>query len=103
MMHERQEMIIQRERSENKEAKSTITQKNMLILSLGTGAPKKLGKYSAAASSKWGIFGWVYNNGATPIIDIFTDASADMVDYHISSIFQSEHCHKNYLRIQVYF
>uniref|UniRef100_A0A0A0LMS6 Patatin-like protein n=2 Tax=Cucumis sativus TaxID=3659 RepID=A0A0A0LMS6_CUCSA len=51
-------------------------------------------------SSKWGMLGWIYHRGATPIVDIFSDASADMVDYHISSIFQSEHNDRNYLRIQ---
>ena len=75
--------------------------KRMLILSLGTGVAKNDEKYSAAMSSKWGMLGWIYHRGATPIVDIFSDASADMVDYHISSVFQSEHNDRNYLRIQV--
>uniref|UniRef100_A0A0A0LJW3 Patatin n=2 Tax=Cucumis sativus TaxID=3659 RepID=A0A0A0LJW3_CUCSA len=119
IMHERKEMIIRRQLESEKickeedECNNNITSKKMLILSLGTGTPKKNGKYSAADSSKWGVLGWVYNNGTTPIIDIFSDASADMVDYHIGTIFQYEHdFHKNdnnkrdhsrkkdYLRIQ---
>ncbi|XP_023007102.1 patatin-like protein 2 isoform X2 [Cucurbita maxima] len=75
--------------------------KRMLILSLGTGAPKNDEKYSAATSSKWGMLDWIYHGGAAPIVDIFSDASNDMVDYHISSIFQSSNHKKNYLRIQV--
>ncbi|XP_022158233.1 patatin-like protein 2 [Momordica charantia] len=74
--------------------------RRMLVLSLGTGAPKNDSKYCVSKSSKWGMLGWVYSNGATPIVDIFSDASSDMVDYHISSIFQSTYCDKHYLRIQ---
>ncbi|XP_023007052.1 patatin-like protein 2 [Cucurbita maxima] len=72
----------------------------MLVLSLGTGAAKNEGKYSASKAAKWGMFNWVYDNGATPIVDIFSDASSDMVDFHVGSFFQSFRCHKNYLRIQ---
>lgn len=75
--------------------------KRMLVLSLGTGAPKNDGKYSAAKSSKWGLFGWLYHGGSTPIVDIFSYASSDMVDYHISSSFQCSQCNQHYLRIQV--
>ncbi|KAE8651941.1 patatin-like protein 3 [Cucumis sativus] len=100
MTHVRKEMSIWKEKSELMPIKPMETSKRMLILSLGTGAPKNEEKYSAAVSSKWGILGWIYHSGSTPIIDIFSDASADMVDYHIASIFQSEHHQKNYLRIQ---
>ncbi|KAL0535909.1 hypothetical protein IC582_024838 [Cucumis melo] len=100
MTHVRKEMSIWKEKSELMPIKPMETAKRMLILSLGTGAPKNEEKYSAAVSSKWGMLGWIYHSGSTPIIDIFTDASADMVDYHIASVFQSEHHQKNYLRIQ---
>lgn len=43
----------------------------MLVLSLGTGIAKDKGKYNAATASKWGLLDWVFNNGATPLIDIF--------------------------------
>ena len=94
-------MSILRQRSELMKIKP-MEAKRMLILSLGTGVPKNDEKYSAAVSSKWGMLGWIYNGGSTPIIDIFSDASCDMVDYHISSIFQCEQHHRNYLRIQVH-
>ncbi|KAG6571405.1 patatin-like protein 2 isoform X1 [Cucurbita moschata] len=97
--HVTKEMSILRQRSELMKIKP-MEAKRMLILSLGTGAPKNDEKYSAAVSSKWGMLGWIYNGGSTPIIDIFSDASCDMVDYHISSIFQCEQHHTNYLRIQ---
>lgn len=99
MTHVTKEMSILRQRSELLKIKP-MEAKRMLILSLGTGVAKNDEKYNAAMASKWGMLGWIYHSGATPIVDIFTDASADMVDYHISSIFQSEHHQKNYLRIQ---
>lgn len=73
----------------------------MLVLSLGTGSPKNDEKYSAPQASKWGLFNWMFDDGATPIIDFFGDASADMVDYHVSTLFQSLNSKENYLRIQV--
>lgn len=76
--------------------------KRMLVLSLGTGMAKYEEKYTAARTSRWGLLSWVFNNGATPLIDIFGDASSDMVDIHVSTLFQSLHSEKNYLRIQVY-
>ncbi|VAH56163.1 unnamed protein product [Triticum turgidum subsp. durum] len=42
----------------------------------------------------------LYNRGATPIIDSFSQASADLVDIHASVLFQALHCEKRYLRIQ---
>lgn len=71
-----------------------------LVLSLGTGIPKYEEKFNAANASRWGLLGWVYNGGGTPIIDAFSDASSDMVDIHVSTLFQSLHSEKNYLRIQ---
>ncbi|PSS21307.1 Patatin-like protein [Actinidia chinensis var. chinensis] len=74
--------------------------RNMLVLSLGTGVPKQEPKYNAAAASKWGLLKWVFQNGATPILDVYGDASSDMVDFHVSTLFRSLQNEKNYLRIQ---
>ncbi|MCD7462819.1 hypothetical protein HAX54_049417 [Datura stramonium] len=82
------------------EEMETMDSKKMLVLSLGTGIGKHQGKYSAASASKWGLLGWVYNNGDTPILDVYSDASADMVDIHVSTMFQTLRNEKNYLRIQ---
>ncbi|KAJ0085778.1 hypothetical protein Patl1_09002 [Pistacia atlantica] len=70
-----------------------------LVISLGTGSAKK-GKYSAEEAAKWGVLGWLTSGGSTPLVDVFTQASADMVDLHISVVFQALHSEKNYLRIQ---
>ncbi|XP_050205913.1 patatin-like protein 2 [Mercurialis annua] len=77
-----------------------IESKNMLVLSLGTGAPKHEEKYDAAKASKWGLISWIICNGNNPIIDIFSHASSDVVDFHVSAIFQSLHSENYYLRIQ---
>ncbi|TVU05536.1 hypothetical protein EJB05_48702, partial [Eragrostis curvula] len=71
-----------------------------LVLSLGTGTAKIEMKYDAVQSGKWGVLGWLYNNGNTPLIDSFSQASSDLVDIHISVLFQALHCDKGYLRIQ---
>lgn len=74
----------------------------MVVLSLGAGLAPLEEKYNAKDAAKWGLLGWVYNNGASPLMDIFGDASSDMVDIHVSAMFQSRHNEQNYLRIQVH-
>ncbi|CAI9752834.1 unnamed protein product [Fraxinus pennsylvanica] len=72
----------------------------MLVLSLGSGMARLEEKYNVKDATDWGLLGWVYNNGATPLLDIYGDASSDMVDIHVSTLFQSLRNEKNYLRIQ---
>ena len=72
-----------------------------LVISLGTGSSKVEEKYDAHDAAKWGILSWLTSGGSTPIIDVFTQASADMVDIHNSVVFQALHSEKSYLRIQV--
>ncbi|XP_058221041.1 patatin-like protein 2 [Rhododendron vialii] len=71
-----------------------------LVISLGTGSPKVEEKYSAKMAAKWGVLGWLLHGGSTPLVDVFTQASADMVDFHISVVFQVLQSKDNYLRIQ---
>ncbi|KAK2994444.1 hypothetical protein RJ640_001260 [Escallonia rubra] len=42
-----------------------------LVISLGTGSAKSEEKYNAVEAAKWGVLGWL-----TPLIDVFTHASA---------------------------
>lgn len=72
----------------------------LLVISLGTGTQKAGEKYSAIGAAKWGLMGWLTNGSSTPLIDVFTQASSDMVDFHLSVVFQALHSEKNYLRIQ---
>lgn len=72
-----------------------------LVLSIGTGTSKEAAKYSAKEAAKWGLLGWLYNDGSSPLINMFTQASDDMVDFHASVLFQALHSENNYLRIQV--
>ncbi|CAL9061392.1 unnamed protein product [Musa banksii] len=71
-----------------------------LVISLGTGSNKQEGKFNAQESAKWGLLEWLYNKGSTPIIDIFFQASADMVDIHVPVLFRARHSEEHYLRIQ---
>ncbi|KAL5706042.1 hypothetical protein ACHQM5_024256 [Ranunculus cassubicifolius] len=71
-----------------------------LVLSLGTGNPRVEEKFTALAAAKWGMLGWLYNNGSTPLIDSFMQASSDVVDITTSVLFEAINCNKNYLRIQ---
>ena len=72
-----------------------------LVISIGTGTSKDDEKYNAHEAAKWGILSWLTSNGSTPIIDAFSQSSADMVDLHLSVVFQALHSEKSYLRIQV--
>ncbi|KAL1822123.1 hypothetical protein ACET3Z_008901 [Daucus carota] len=71
-----------------------------LIISVGTGSAKIEQRYDAKRAAKWGLLGWLRHQGSNPLVDVFTQASGDMVDYHLSIVTQSLHCERNYLRIQ---
>ncbi|GFS33204.1 PATATIN-like protein 4 [Actinidia rufa] len=71
-----------------------------LVISIGTGSPKVEKRYNAKMAAKWGVLGWLLHGGSTPLVDIFTQASGDMVDFHNSVFFQALHSEDNYLRIQ---
>ncbi|GAB2291388.1 Proteolipid protein 2 [Dionaea muscipula] len=70
-----------------------------LVLSLGTGSPRAKVTYTAQEAAKWGVVGWLTQNGANPLIDIFMRGSADMIDYHLSAVFQTLRSQENYIRI----
>ncbi|XP_022951150.1 patatin-like protein 2 [Cucurbita moschata] len=71
-----------------------------VVISLGTGCPKDEMKYTAEKAAKWGLLQWLTASGSTPIIDVFSHASSDMVDLHLSVVFKALRCENNYLRIQ---
>ncbi|KAJ8619046.1 hypothetical protein MRB53_015232 [Persea americana] len=87
-------------KSKNYSSIESINCRKLLVISLGTGAPKQEQKYSTKEASKWGVLGWLYNGGNTPLIDSFSQGSTDLVDIHASVLFQAHHSEKNYLRIQ---
>ncbi|XP_022772181.1 patatin-like protein 2 [Durio zibethinus] len=70
-----------------------------LVISLGTGSRKAEEKYSAKQAAEWGLLGWLTSGGSTPLVDVFTQASGDMVDLHLSVVFEALHSDK-YLRIE---
>ncbi|KAK9109752.1 hypothetical protein Sjap_017812 [Stephania japonica] len=73
-----------------------------MIISLGTGVEKQKEGYSAAEISSWGSMQWIFNQqtGKTPLIDIYSNASSDMVDIYASVLFHAKGVGSNYLRIQ---
>ncbi|CAL5187905.1 unnamed protein product [Lathyrus oleraceus] len=71
-----------------------------LVISIGTGSNKSEKKYNAKMVAKWGALTWLFNSGATPVLDCFNEASTDMVDYHNSVLFTALQSQDNYLRIQ---
>ena len=73
----------------------------LLVISLGAGSGKKENKYTAKKAAKWGVISWLYEQGSSPIIDAFTEAGNDIVDYHNSVVFNAFRSEDNYLRIQV--
>ncbi|XP_056169574.1 uncharacterized protein LOC115685894 [Syzygium oleosum] len=97
LSHIRRESLLQNEEFKNINLRETD---QILVLSLGTGVAKYEEKYSATEASRWGLINWIFHNGFTPLVDIFSDASSDMVDIHLSTLFQFLHCKYNYLRIQ---
>ncbi|XP_049392756.1 patatin-like protein 2 isoform X4 [Solanum stenotomum] len=71
-----------------------------LVISIGTGAPKFEQVYNSSMAAKWGIVDWLFHKGYTPLFEVFTQSSADMIDYHNSVVFQALHSEDSYLRIQ---
>lgn len=71
-----------------------------LVLSLGTGSPKSEEKYDANEAAEWGLLGWLTSEHSTPLVDVFMQASSDMVDFHISTVFKALNSEENYIRIQ---
>jgi hypothetical protein len=57
--------------------------------------------YDAREAARWGVIDWLVNKSDAPLVDMVFNASADMVDYNLSIMFQSQQCGANYLRIQV--
>ncbi|KAF8041252.1 hypothetical protein BT93_B3245 [Corymbia citriodora subsp. variegata] len=97
LSHIRRESFLQNEGFKH----INLTEKDQILVpSLGTGVAKQEEKYSATEASKWGLINWLFHNGFTPLLDIFSDASSDMVDIHLSILFQFLNCKYNYLRIQ---
>ncbi|KAF3320785.1 patatin-like protein 2 [Carex littledalei] len=71
-----------------------------IVISIGTGNAKQEGTYNAEDSAKWGALEWLYNNGMTPLIDVFFHASSALVDANLSVFFETLNSYENYLRIQ---
>lgn len=71
-----------------------------LIISVGTGSSKRRKGHRAHQVRKWGILRWLHSKGSTPLVDVFTQASVDMIEIHLSTFSQALHSEDNYIRIQ---
>lgn len=71
-----------------------------LVISLGTGSEKQNPRYDAKMASSWGVVGWLVADGSTPLVQVFTQASSDLVVFHDSVVFEALNSVDNYLRIQ---
>ncbi|WRX31259.1 Patatin-like phospholipase domain - like 10 [Theobroma cacao] len=71
-----------------------------VVISLGTGSAKSIEKFDADEAAKWGVLGWLTSENSTPLVDIFTQASSDMTEYHLAAVFQALQSENCYLRIQ---
>ncbi|EPS59074.1 hypothetical protein M569_15736, partial [Genlisea aurea] len=78
----------------------TLDYTKFLVISLGTGSDKQEQKYTAKEAAQWSVLGWLIHGNSVPIIEVFSQASVDMVDYFLSVVFQAFHSQDNYLRIQ---
>lgn len=73
----------------------------LLVISVGTGSNKSGEKYNAKMASKWGAISWFYSDSHTPLVDCYSEASKDLVDYYNCVVFAALRSRQNYLRIHV--
>ncbi|KAI7735254.1 hypothetical protein M8C21_030828, partial [Ambrosia artemisiifolia] len=71
-----------------------------LLISIGTGTEKQQPLFDAKMAAKWGVLGWLVNQSSAPLIDAFTQASADLVVMHNNVVFEAFGSLDNYLHIQ---
>ena len=71
------------------------------MISLGTGTNKTENKYNAKMAAQWGPMSWIYYNGSAPILDVYMEASVDMVDFHSAVVLQAFGSQEHHLRIEV--
>ncbi|XP_031124448.1 patatin-like protein 2 [Ipomoea triloba] len=74
--------------------------RRFLVISIGTGAARNEYKYNSKKAAKWGILSWLLHKSTTPLVEVFMQSSADMVDLHNSVVFQALNSEDCYLRIQ---
>ncbi|CAK7341067.1 unnamed protein product [Dovyalis caffra] len=75
--------------------------RNILVLSLGTGAANGKDKLEVGDPDKWGIVNWFWqNDNSNPLLDILMTSADEMIEMYMTSIFQSSGLKENYIRIQ---
>lgn len=93
--------ISESTRGSSKSKSKAADLRNLLVLSLGTGAAKKAEKYNAKTAATWGLLNWLLgDNMESPLLTCINEGITDMVDYHLAVIFGNIDSADNYLRIQ---
>ncbi|XP_022875717.1 patatin-like protein 2 [Olea europaea var. sylvestris] len=83
---------------QNQYKQSDVWEFNLIDGGVAANNPSKVeNKYNAKKAAKWVLLGWLLNGVSNPIVDVFTQGSADMVDLHISAVFQVLYSKENYL------
>ncbi|KAI3877971.1 hypothetical protein MKX03_027149 [Papaver bracteatum] len=83
------------EHQSTRQVKAATDCTQYLVLSLGTGTCPNVNKYDAEKVSSWGMVQWI-----TPIMEVYSEASTDMVDIETAIHFRAVQSQENYLRIQ---
>ncbi|TVU24234.1 hypothetical protein EJB05_26655, partial [Eragrostis curvula] len=86
--------------NKGKEHVESVEYKNFLVISIGTGTARLAKRHTAEECARWGQLQWVTNGDGASIIDVFSQASADMVDILLELRFKDVSSKENYLRIQ---
>lgn len=69
------------------------SQKDILLLSLGTGS--KEAQYPYSVVKHWGATQW-----ALPLISIFGSAASETVDHQLKTLYKAIHCENQYVRVE---
>ncbi|TVU03055.1 hypothetical protein EJB05_51383, partial [Eragrostis curvula] len=86
--------------NKGKEHMESVEYKNFIVISIGTGTAKQAKMYTVEECARWENLQWVTNGDGASLIDIFSQASTDMVDILLELRFKDVSSEKNYLRIQ---
>lgn len=81
--------------------------KRVILISLGCGVAKERNDYDAREAVDWTALQWILQRKSiwplkyiTPIVEMMYDGNADMIDYHLVSLFHATNSLPNYLRVQ---
>lgn len=97
------ELMRESSRSDSPSVLENIDPSKFLILSVGTGSSQMNNKLEVQDPTEWGLVKWFIGPAeTTPLMDVFTSAMNDMVEFYMSVFYGNSGFKENYLRIQVH-